>query len=227
MSSIKERLQSLRSDIIEACLAAGRDPADVHLLAVSKTKPAGDVMQAWHAGQRDFGENQMQEAISKVNALPDAEWHFVGAIQSNKTRDIATRFNWVHSVASAKVARRLSEQRPEGMAPLKTLIQVNISGEASKSGVSPEAAQLLAADMAGLPGLTLEGLMAIPAATDDEQAQRAPFRELRELKENIEDSLGINMPHLSMGMTGDFTAAILEGSTWIRIGTAIFGSRTR
>lgn len=225
MSNISQRLHNLQAEVTAACEAAGRDPADVNLLAVAKTQPVSAVTTAWSAGQRHFGENYLQEALLKVNELPDADWHFIGAIQSNKTRDIAANFDWVHTVASAKVARRLGEQRPDHLDPLKVMIQVNISDEHSKAGVMPEAVQELANETTRLEGISLQGLMAIPAPTEDPAEQRRVFRELRELKEKIADSLSMDLPHLSMGMTGDFHEAIKEGATWIRIGTAIFGPR--
>ena len=225
MTTITERLQFLRQQIEEACLKADRDPLGVQLLAVSKTQPMSAVSDALSASQIHFGENFLQEALPKVQAYRSASWHFIGAIQSNKTRDIAANFDWVHSVSSLKIARRLSEQRPPSLAPLKAMIQVNISGEASKAGVTPDEARVLACDMQGLSNLELVGLMAVPAANKTTDQQRQVFAELRHLKEQIETSLAINLPHLSMGMSGDFHAAIMEGATWIRIGTAIFGAR--
>jgi pyridoxal phosphate enzyme (YggS family) len=224
-------LQTVRSSLRQACLAAGRDPAECALLAVSKTCSPEAVLQAAQAGQQAFGENYLQEALSKIQALAvmapalQLEWHFIGPIQSNKTRPIAENFAWVHSVDREKIAQRLSEQRPVGMPPLNICLQVNISGEDSKSGVAPEEAPALAAKIAKLPGLRLRGLMAVPEACDDEQEQRLAFRRLRELGDAIREA-GIALDTLSMGMTGDMPAAVAEGSTMVRIGTAIFGKRT-
>jgi pyridoxal phosphate enzyme (YggS family) len=224
MGSIHENLQAVREHIARAAAAAGRDPGSVTLLAVSKTHPAALIEQALAAGQRAFGENYVQEAMHKMDALAGRgiEWHLVGPLQSNKTKPVAARFDWVHSLDSAKVARRLSEQRPAGMAPLNVLIQVNVSGEASKSGVAPADVAALAEAVACLPNLTLRGLMAVPEPTSDAALQRARFRQLREMI----GSLPGKPDTLSMGMSDDMQAAIAEGSTMVRIGTAIFGKRT-
>jgi pyridoxal phosphate enzyme (YggS family) len=230
MRSIHDNLQAVRERILRACRAAGRDPLTVALLAVSKTHAASLVAQAVEAGQRAFGENYVQEAVGKMDRLRDAigeqrarelQWHLIGPIQSNKTRIVAAHFDWVHSVESERVARRLSEQRPAGMAPLNVLIQVNVSGESSKSGVAPEGVGALANAISALPNLRLRGLMAVPEPTADVAAQRARFRQLRALLEKLPGGADT----LSMGMSDDMEAAIAEGATLVRIGTAIFGKR--
>jgi len=230
MRSIHDNLQAVRERIARAARAAGRDPGGVTLLAVSKTHPAAFVVQALEAGQRAFGENYVQEAVEKMDALagllgeeraPALEWHLIGPLQSNKTRIAAARFDWVHSVESEKIARRLSEQRPAGMRPLNVLIQVNVSGEASKNGVGPEAVAALAGAISRLPNLKLRGLMAVPEPTADAALQRARFRQLRELLGKLPGGGDT----LSMGMSDDMEAAIAEGATLVRIGTAIFGKR--
>ena len=196
------------------------------LLAVSKTHPAALIEQAFAAGQRIFGENHVQEAVEKMDALANAsiEWHLVGPLQSNKTRIVATRFDWVHSVDSEKIARRLSEQRPGGMPALNVLIQVNVSGETSKNGVAPQDVAELAKEIASLPNLKLRGLMAIPEPTADVQLQRSRFSGLRKLLERLQEQHPA-LDTLSMGMSDDMEAAIAEGATMVRIGTAIFGAR--
>jgi pyridoxal phosphate enzyme (YggS family) len=198
----------------------------VSLLAVSKTHAPALIREACAAGQRAFGENYVQEALEKMHVLADLdlEWHLVGPLQSNKTRLVAERFHWVHTIDREKVARRLAEQRPRGMAPLEVLVQVNVSGEASKSGVPLHAAPALAHAVAALPGLRLRGLMAVPEPTPDASLQRARFRELRALCESLRRE-GLALDTLSMGMSDDMEAAIAEGSTMVRIGTAIFGAR--
>lgn len=230
MSFIAKNLQQVQQRIARCVEQAQRPPASVRLLAVSKTFDAAAVLEAVQAGQVAFGENYLQEALEKiaaVQALAPAvalEWHFIGPIQSNKTRPIAEHFDWVHSVDREKVARRLSEQRPAGLAPLNICLQVNVSGEASKSGLTPQELPAVAAQVAALPGLRLRGLMAIPEATDDVTRQRAAFAQLRQLAEGlVADGLAIDT--LSMGMSGDMDAAIAEGATMVRIGSAIFGSR--
>jgi pyridoxal phosphate enzyme (YggS family) len=226
MGSIAENLQAVRGRISSAARAAGRDPAAVRLLAVSKTHAPALIREACAAGQRAFGENYVQEAEEKMARLADLplEWHLVGPLQSNKTRAVAERFQWVHTVDREKIARRLSEQRPEGMPPLEVLVQVNVSGETSKSGVAPGEAAALARAVAALPRLRLRGLMAVPEPTPDERLQRARFAELRGLYESLQRE-GLALDTLSMGMTDDMDAAIAEGSTMVRIGTAIFGRR--
>jgi len=231
-------LQAVRERIARAAAAAGRDPRSVTLLAVSKTHPAALVEQALAAGQRAFGENYVQEAIEKMDLLRAGEqsagtgeertraleWHLIGPLQSNKTRIVAARFDWAHSVESEKVARRLSDQRPSGMPPLNVLIQVNVSGESSKSGVAPAAVLSLAGAISGLPRLKLRGLMAIPESTQDQALQRSRFHELKKLLEQMQEQHP-GLDTLSMGMSDDLEAAIAEGATMVRIGTAIFGAR--
>jgi pyridoxal phosphate enzyme (YggS family) len=219
MRSIHDNLQAVRQRISEAANAAGRKPGDVMLLAVSKTHPAGAVEQALAAGQRAFGENYVQEALEKMDAVKGAEWHLIGPLQSNKTRLVAERFDWVQSVESGKIARRLSEQRPAGLAPLNVLIQVNVSGEESKSGVVPADVPSLAKAISEFPNLRLRGLMAIP----EPGADAARYRELRALFEQLKDSFGLDT--LSVGMSDDMELAIAEGATLVRVGTAIFGQR--
>jgi pyridoxal phosphate enzyme (YggS family) len=228
MASIAENLQVVRGRISSAARAAGRDPAAVRLLAVSKTHAPARIREACAAGQDAFGENYVQEAEAKMAALADLplEWHLVGPLQSNKTRAAAERFRWVHSVDREKIARRLSEQRPQGLPPLEVLVQVNVSGEAAKSGVAPADASALACAVARLPRLRLRGLMAVPEPTPDAALQRARFRVLRELYESLRRE-GLELDTLSMGMTDDLEAAIAEGSTLVRIGTAIFGRRMK
>jgi pyridoxal phosphate enzyme (YggS family) len=230
MSTIAGNLQAVEATIQVACDAAGRPRSTVQLLAVSKTFPAEAVLEAAACGQRAFGENYLQEGVDKIaavaKALPDTrlEWHFIGPIQSNKTRPIATHFDWVHTVERLKIAQRLSEQRPSELGPLNICLQVNISGEASKSGVPAEELPELARAVAALPNLRLRGLMAIPEPQTDPELQRAPFARLRELAQDIVKS-GIHLDTLSMGMSGDMRAAVLEGATIVRVGSAIFGAR--
>ncbi|MEX5350164.1 YggS family pyridoxal phosphate-dependent enzyme [Pseudomonas juntendi] len=223
MSTIADNLSALAARIDSAAQAAGRDPASVQLLAVSKTKPASAIREIHAAGVRDVGENYLQEALAKQVALDDLPliWHFIGPIQSNKTKAIAEHFDWVHSVDRLKIAQRLSEQRPEGLAPLNICLQVNVSGEDSKSGCAPAELPALARAVAALPRLRLRGLMAIPEPTDDRAAQEAAFASLRQLQEG----LGLGLDTLSMGMSHDLEAAIAQGATWVRIGTALFGAR--
>ena len=231
MSPISYNLQAVQERIDAAARAALRDPQSVRLLAVSKTFGPEAVIDAAGAGQRSFGENYLQEAVDKMAAVraarPDLslEWHFIGPIQSNKTRPIAEHFDWVHSVDREKIAHRLSEQRPDTLPPLNICLQVNISGEASKSGVAPEEVPALARAVAGLPRVVLRGLMAIPEPAEDIERQRAPFRQLRELFEQLKAE-GLALDTLSMGMSADMDAAIAEGATIVRVGTAIFGQRT-
>lgn len=228
MSSIADNLAAVHGRIARAALAAQRDPASVKLLAVSKTFPADDVRAAFAAGQRAFGENYVQEAIAKIEALAElraqVEWHFIGPLQSNKTRPVAEHFDWVHSVDRLKIAQRLSEQRPPTLAPLNVCLQVNVSGEASKSGVSPDDAPALAKEIAAMPRLALRGLMSIPEPTEDVDAQRAQHRTLRALFDALRAE-GLSIDTLSMGMSADLEAAVLEGATIVRIGTAVFGAR--
>jgi pyridoxal phosphate enzyme (YggS family) len=223
---VQARIHAVRERIEKACARAGRSADSVTLVAVSKTFSSQVMAAAADAGQRDFGENYVQEAAPKLAALRarGLVWHFIGPIQSNKTRPIAEQFHWVHSIEREKVARRLSEQRAADLPPLEACIQVNVSGEASKSGVDPQALAALAASLAGLPRLRLRGLMTVPEPTDDESVQRRRFGELRRLKERLEAG-GLVLDTLSMGMSGDLEAAIAEGATMVRIGTAIFGPR--
>ncbi|ODU08385.1 MAG: YggS family pyridoxal phosphate enzyme [Rubrivivax sp. SCN 71-131] len=231
MGSIGSRLQEVKGRIERACRAAGRDENSVTLLAVSKTFDAPAVRQAHAAGQRRFGENYVQEALSKITALADlraqVEWHLIGPLQSNKTRPVAEAFDWVHSVDRLKVAERLAAQRPPGLPPLQLCLQVNVSGEASKNGVAVGDAPALAAAVAALPRekVRLRGLMAIPEPAPEREAQRAPHRALRELLQAINAQQGLALDTLSMGMSADLEAAVQEGATLVRVGTAIFGSR--
>jgi len=221
MAAIADNLQVVRTRIASAAAAARRDPATVTLLAVSKTQAVARVREVAAAGQKAFGENYVQEALEKIDAVPGLEWHLVGPLQSNKTRLAAERFDWVQTVASEKIARRLSEQRPAGLAPLNVLIQVNASGEASKSGIAPAAAAALASTIASLKNVRLRGLMAIP----EPGAPRERYREVRDLYEKMKAAFGFDT--LSMGMSDDMETAIAEGSTMVRIGTAIFGQRQK
>lgn len=225
-NSIKNNLQKIRQQITESCIACGRSATDVMLLAVSKTKPVEAIEAAWRAGQTDFGENYLQEAISKIEQLRHLplHWHFIGRIQSNKTRPIAENFEWVHTVSSYKHARRLNDQRPMELAELNICIQVNISNDPDKSGVKAADTLELVTQISQLPRLKLRGLMTIPEATSDEQKQRLFFRQLADLQDKI-NSNGYSLDTLSMGMSGDMQTAIEEGSTIVRIGTAIFGKR--
>jgi len=226
MTAIADNLSAIAARVDSACAVAGRSPDEVNLLAVSKTHGTEAICDAWRAGHRDFGENYLQDALIKIEALPTLRWHFIGAIQSNKTRLIANNFSWVHTLATEKVARRLSEQRDSSLPALKVLIQVNISNEANKSGVSAENLDQLYFRIKDLPGLDLKGLMAIPQASTDPELQRIHFRRLRELKDELcQRHDAPHFKHLSMGMSNDFEAAILEGATWIRVGTTIFGPR--
>ncbi|EKT4458840.1 YggS family pyridoxal phosphate-dependent enzyme [Pseudomonas putida] len=223
MSTLADNLSAISARIASAAQAVGRDPASVQLLAVSKTKPASAIREIHAAGVRDFGENYLQEALTKQQALSDLPliWHFIGPIQSNKTKAIAEHFDWVHSVDRLKIAQRLSEQRPAGLAPLNICLQVNVSGEDSKSGCTPADLPALAKAVAALPNLRLRGLMAIPEPTEDRDTQEAAFASLRKLQED----LGLGLDTLSMGMSHDLEAAIAQGATWVRIGTALFGAR--
>ncbi|AUZ61677.1 Hypothetical protein PRJ_5119 [Pseudomonas sp. XWY-1] len=223
MSTLADNLSAISARIASAAQAVGRDPASVQLLAVSKTKPASAIREIHAAGVHDFGENYLQEALTKQQALSDLPliWHFIGPIQSNKTKAIAEHFDWVHSVDRLKIAQRLSEQRPAGLAPLNICLQVNVSGEDSKSGCTPADLPALAKAVAALPNLRLRGLMAIPEPTEDRATQEAAFASLRKLQEG----LGLGLDSLSMGMSHDLEAAIAQGATWVRIGTALFGAR--
>ena len=223
-------LSTVRQRIAKACEQAGRAPDSVRLLAVSKTRSADDIRALHALGQTAFGENYVQELIDKHDTLeapPEPlglEWHFIGPLQSNKTRPVAERAAWVHSVDRERIARRLSDQRPDELPPLQICLQVNVSGEPQKAGVAPEAAAELAAAVATLPRLRLRGLMTLPPAEDDPERQRRPFAALRELRDEL-NRAGHELDTLSMGMSGDLEAAILEGATIVRIGTALFGPR--
>jgi hypothetical protein len=230
MSTITQNMQAVDASIVAAAHAAGRQRTDVHLLAVSKTFPPEAVLEAIAAGQLAFGENYLQEGLEKIAAvaaaLPGApvEWHFIGPIQSNKTRSIASSFDWVHTVERLKIAQRLSEQRPPERGALNICLQVNISGESSKSGIKPEELSELAHQVASLPQLRLRGLMAIPEPTTQVDQQRAAFARLRELAIQLRAE-GMALDTLSMGMSADLQSAVAEGATIVRVGSAIFGSR--
>jgi pyridoxal phosphate enzyme (YggS family) len=230
MSLILPNLQAVHEQISAAAYNAARDPGRISLLAVSKTVDADAVIEAAQAGQRAFGENYLQEALDKMAAIRSArpdillEWHFIGPIQSNKTRLIAEHFDWVHSIEREKIAQRLAEQRPAHLLPLNVCLQVNVSGEASKSGVAPDRVGALAQSVACMPRLTLRGLMAIPEQSGTFELQRGPFRQLRQLYDALL-ARGMPLDTLSMGMSADMNAAIAEGATIVRVGTAIFGKR--
>ena len=228
MASIELKLQQLRQRIDDACTLAERPVQSVTLLAVSKTFGADAVRRAHAAGQRAFGENYVQEALAKTCALADLraaiEWHLIGPLQSNKTREVAAAFDWVHTVDRLKIAERLSAQRPAHLPPLQVCVQVNVSGESSKAGVALADAPALARAVAALPRLHLRGLMSIPEPAESLAAQRAPHRRLRELFESLRAE-GLALDTLSMGMSADLEAAIAEGSTLVRVGSAIFGAR--
>jgi pyridoxal phosphate enzyme (YggS family) len=228
IDSIASQLQRVHQRMADASVSSGRNVSSVQLLAVSKTFSAAAVREACAAGQRAFGENYVQEALAKMAELADLrsqlEWHLIGPLQSNKTRDVAAAFDWVHSVDRLKIAERLSAQRPAGMPPLQLCLQVNISGEASKSGLPPVEVAAVAAAVAALPRVVLRGLMAIPEPAADRQAQRAPYRALRELLQSL-NAGGLGLDTLSMGMSADLEAAVWEGATLVRVGSAIFGGR--
>jgi pyridoxal phosphate enzyme (YggS family) len=226
MNQIPEKLIQIRERIRGAARACGRSPDEITLLAVSKTKPASDVLTAYKAGQREFGENYLQDALPKIQAIcePGIEWHFIGRVQSNKTAEISRHFSWVHGLDRLKHAERLSTQRPTELAPLQVCLQVNLSAEASKGGVKPEDLPALAAAVSRLPGLKLRGLMTMPNPDTESAAQRAVFARLRLLLQDL-CARGLDLDTLSMGMSADMEAAIAEGSTMVRIGTDIFGAR--
>ncbi|MDR1229121.1 MAG: YggS family pyridoxal phosphate-dependent enzyme [Azoarcus sp.] len=228
MASIITNLRAVHARIAAAARAAGRDPASVNLLAVSKTWPASHVRAAFEVGQRAFGENYVQEGIEKVAALagPGLEWHFIGPVQSNKTRLVADAFDWVHSIDRLKTAERLSAQRDARRPPLQVCLQVNVSGEASKSGIAPDETAALARAVAALPRLRLRGLMCIPEPDGDRDLLRRRFALLRQLRERLA-SEGLALDTLSMGMSHDLETAIAEGATIVRVGTAIFGERQK
>lgn len=226
MIRVTENLREIRDLLAKAAVEAGRDPAGVRLLAVSKKKPVSLILEAAAAGQRDFGENFVQEGVEKImqTGRNDLRWHFIGHLQNNKTRTVAEHFDWVHTVDRLKTAQRLSQQRPVSLAPLNICLQVNIDNEPQKSGISSVELPQLAAQIAALPRLRLRGLMCLPVQRDNFDAQRAPFARLRTLAESlVADGLAIDT--LSIGMSSDYRAAIFEGSTIVRIGTAIFGER--
>ncbi len=230
MTTITSHLQTITKNIEAAAKKADRNPDTVHLLAVSKTRPPEDILEAAEAGQLAFGENYEQEAVGKIEAIkksrPDLklEWHFIGPIQSNKTRSIAEHFDWVHSVDREKIARRLSEQRPDHLGPLNICLQINISNEKTKSGILPEDMLKLAESISAMPNLRLRGLMAIPEPESDPARQRQPFAAMKALFDQLVQA-GYNVDTLSMGMSDDMETAIQEGATTVRIGTAIFGKR--
>ncbi|MGZ3254976.1 MAG: YggS family pyridoxal phosphate-dependent enzyme [Burkholderiaceae bacterium] len=230
MSIIPHNLQAVHDRIATAARAAQRSPDDIMLLAVSKTFGPQAILEAAQAGQHAFGENYLQEALDKMTTIhalapgKSLQWHFIGPIQSNKTRPIAEHFDWVHSVEREKIAQRLSDQRPSQLAPLNICLQVNISGESSKSGIAPQDVLALAQSVAGMPRLKLRGLMAIPEPTEDSGKQHAAFRQLRQLFQACR-AQGLMLDTLSMGMSADLEAAIAEGSTMVRVGSAIFGNR--
>lgn len=228
MTTISANLQAVLARIGDAAKKHGRAPEDVRLLAVSKTWPAPCVLAAAEAGQTAFGENYVQEGENKIREVgrPDLEWHFIGPLQSNKTRAVAESFEWVHSVDRLKIAERLSQQRPETLPPLQVCLQINISQEETKSGIAEDEVLKLAHQVAALPRLRLRGLMTIPAPSGDFELQRRPFRRLRELFEQLNRD-GLALDTLSMGMSNDIEAAIAEGATLVRVGTAIFGERDR
>jgi pyridoxal phosphate enzyme (YggS family) len=228
MTTIPANLQALKNRIRTAAQSSGRDAGAARLLAVSKSWPADCVRQAFKAGQRAFAENYVQEGVLKIAALDDLdlEWHFIGPLQSNKTREVAENFDWVHSLDRLKIAERLSAQRPANLPPLQICIQVNVSGEASKSGVPPEQVAALAHAVTALPQLRLRGLMAIPEPSTDTALLHRRFALLRELLDRL-NTEGMKLDILSMGMTDDFEIAIAEGATIVRIGTAIFGERPK
>jgi len=223
---VTENLKLISDLLHSAAIEAGRDPAGIQLLAVSKKQPVEKIREAHDCGQRDFGENFVQEAVDKIESLADLEltWHFIGHLQSNKTRVVAEYFDWVHTIDNLKTARRLSGQRPEGRKPLNVCLQVNVDDEDSKSGVLPTAVPELAAACCELPNLRLRGLMCLPAIRNGFEDQRKPFAVLRELAEQLR-AHGVDTDTLSMGMTADYRAAIFEGATIVRIGTALFGAR--
>jgi pyridoxal phosphate enzyme (YggS family) len=228
MTTISANLQAVLARIEAATKICGRTPGSVGLLAVSKTWPAALVREAVAAGQKAFGENYVQEGVDKIREIdrPDLEWHFIGPLQSNKTRQVAEAFDWVHSVDRFKIAERLSQQRPGTLPALQVCLQVNISGEDTKSGVTPQEAPTVARQVARLPGIVLRGLMAIPSPTADFTSQREPFSRLRLLFEQLVRE-GLPLDTLSMGMSNDIEAAIAEGATLVRVGTAIFGERNK
>lgn len=223
---IPDNIAKLLNRVRFAAQKSQRNAEDICVVAASKTRSSDTIRSAYHSGLRDFGENYLQEALDKIEALTDLNlcWHFIGPIQSNKTRPIAEHFSWVHSVERLKIARRLSDQRPPELGPLQILLQVNISGEASKSGALPEELPLLVTEIRELPRITLRGLMAIPAAANDESQKSQPFAHMHQLLQEMQ-VIAPEMDSLSMGMSNDLEAAIAQGATFVRVGTAIFGPR--
>ncbi|MDH5570932.1 MAG: YggS family pyridoxal phosphate-dependent enzyme [Gammaproteobacteria bacterium] len=227
MNTIAQRLQEILTRITQAEIKFNRPAGAVQLLAVSKTRPVADIQAAYSAGQRSFAENYLQDALPKIAALdPAIDWHYIGPLQSNKTRPVAEHFHWLHTLDRLKIAQRLNDQRPGNLAPLNICIQVNISQDPNKSGIAPDQAELLARQLLTLPGLKLRGLMTIPRYESEFEKQRAPFAALRELFEDL-NRRGLEMDTLSMGMTGDLEAAIAEGATMVRVGSGIFGERDK
>ena len=228
MTTIADRISIAQSRINQAAQNCSRSSAEISLLAVSKTKPISDIVAAYQAGQRLFGENYVQEGETKITALqanyPDIEWHFIGPLQSNKSKIVAEHFDWMHTLSRDKIAQRLHEQRPSNKPPLNVCIQVNISQEESKSGVNAEDVATLALTINSLSKLTLRGLMAIPTATNDEQIQQQEFAQLKQLFDQLKQQYP-SVDTLSMGMSNDMDIAIANGSTMVRIGSAIFGER--
>ena len=226
MIRVTENFRKIQDLLAKAAAEANRPADGIRLLAVSKKKPVEAILEAARAGQLDFGENFVQEGVAKIETAgrDDLVWHFIGHLQSNKTREVAERFQWVHTVDRLKIARRLSDQRPDGLADLNVCIEVNVDAEASKSGVAPDEVAELAHAISTLPRLRLRGLMCLPAIRDDFEEQRKPFRVLRKLGEALNED-GLRLDTLSMGMSADYAAAIREGATIVRIGTALFGAR--
>jgi len=224
---VTENLALIRNLLATAATGADRDPDSVKLLAVSKKQPLEKIVEATAAGQRDFGENFVQEGLDKIQAVSNADlaWHLIGHLQSNKTRVVAEYFDWVHTIDKLKTAKRLSQQRPAHRPPLNICLQVNIDDEPGKSGVRANDVRALAVACAQLPGIRLRGLMCLPAIREGFDAQREPFARLRQIQEDLQPE-GLSLDTLSMGMSGDFRAAIVEGATIVRIGTALFGERT-
>lgn len=226
MSELSNRYQKVINRIEQACDTYQRPKESVKLLAVSKTKPIEDIVEISRLGQVAFGENYVQEALEKIAAQPELEWHFIGPIQSNKTRPIAENFTWVHSIDRLKIAQRLNNQRPQGMPPLQVLLEVNISQETSKAGLKPDELSGLCEQLLQMPNIQLRGLMAIPQVTSDIDQQRASFARMRQLLESLQTEYPqAQLDTLSMGMSNDLEAAIAEGATMVRIGTDIFGKR--
>ncbi|WP_434931416.1 YggS family pyridoxal phosphate-dependent enzyme [Shewanella sp. HL-SH5] len=227
-TTIADRLSIAQSRMNQAAQKCSRSPSEIKLLAVSKTKPISDIIEAYQAGQRLFGENYVQEGEQKIIAMqqayPDIEWHFIGPLQSNKTKIVAEHFDWMHTLSREKTAKRLNDQRPAQKAPLQVCIQVNISQEDTKSGIDAQAVIELAKQISQMPNLSLRGVMAIPTATDDVNVQQAEFSQLKQIYQHLQQQFeGIDT--LSMGMSGDLDMAIANGSTMVRIGSAIFGDR--